>query len=406
VGRVGSRRGRDSSVEVWGERSARSRSGTSSFTWDRAICERVGGDGSCHRETIQWSDLERAVSGARSMRAVCVPGIYGAEHRWNHERSGRPVASLGSQRFHCYERGDPRGFFCEFDAWGSNAFDGVAQRVQSFHDASGYAEIFYCVDSDGRWHRALFSASCASIWMEPFWLLVLEISAEDFGLWSRDARLSCFKLCRQLRDCSISRPPCIIGRLSTSVAAFGCTSFALWFDKEPFIGCLGRWVPVSTTSRLCGGYSPRVVLNPGEEVGCDIELCPAVADEGSTRPPAREGGLSGKLYRQSSEYATSRARHGVPPQSPLRLRTSEGDGFDAFDFSWETTPDFYSYCAFIPSGFERSRILERSSQPATSPSYLARGVKTICDRSYRRFYDGIWGDFSSWRTGGWSQGRL
>jgi hypothetical protein len=63
---------------------------------------------------------------------------------------------------------------------------------------------------------------------------------------------------------------------------------------------------VSTRSRLCGGYSPRVVWNSGEEVGCDIELFPAVADEGSTQPQAREGGLSGKLYRQSSEYATVR----------------------------------------------------------------------------------------------------
>jgi hypothetical protein len=35
VGRVGSRRARDISVEVWGERSARSRSGTISFTWNR-----------------------------------------------------------------------------------------------------------------------------------------------------------------------------------------------------------------------------------------------------------------------------------------------------------------------------------------------------------------------------------
>jgi hypothetical protein len=132
---------------------------------------------------------------------------------------------------------------------------------------------------------------------------------------------------------------------------------------------------VSTTSRICGGYSPRVVCNPSEEVGCNFELSPAVADEGSTRPQAREGGLSGKFYRQSSEYATGRARHGVPPQSPLRLCTSEDDGFDAFDFSWETMPDFHSYSAFIPFGFERSGVLERSSQSATSPAYFAKGVK-------------------------------
>jgi hypothetical protein len=88
------------------------------------------------------------------------------------------------------------------------------------------------------------------------------------------------------------------------------------------------------------------------------------------------------------------------------LRTSEDDGFDASDFPWETMQDFHSYCAFLPSGFERYGILEISSQPATSPAYLARGIKTDCDHSYRRFYDGIWGDFSSWRTGGWSQGLL
>jgi hypothetical protein len=236
--------------------------------------------------------------------------------------------------------------------------------------------------------------------------LVLEISAEILDYGQEDARLLCFELSRRLRDCSISRPPCIIGRLSKSVAAFGCASFAPWFDKAPFKGCLGRWVPVSTTSRLCGGCSQRVVWNPGEEVGCDFELCPAVAEDGSTQPQAREGGLSGKFYRQSSEYATGRARHGVPPQSPLRLRTSEDDGFDAFDVSRETMPDFHLYCAFFPSGFERSGILERPSQPATSPAYLARSVKTDCDHSYRRFYDGTWGDFGSWRTGGWSQGLL
>jgi hypothetical protein len=75
----------------------------------------------------------------------------------------------------------------------------------------------------------------------------------------------------------------------------------------------GAMGPVSTTSRLCGGYSPRVVWNPGEGVGCDFELCPAVADEGSTKPQARDGGHSGKFYWQSSEYATGRTRHGVPP---------------------------------------------------------------------------------------------
>jgi hypothetical protein len=293
LGRVGIRRARDSSVEALGERSARSRSGTVSFTWNQAICERVGGDGNYHRDTIEWSDLERAVSGARPTRAVCVPGVYGAEHRWNHEKSSRPVSSFGSLRFHCYESGDPRGFFCEFDAWGSNVFDGFAQRVQSFQAASGYAEIFYCEDSDGRWHRALSSVSCASIWIEPFWLLVLEISAEILNYGQEDARLSCFELCRRLRDCSISEPPCIIGGLSKSVAANGCPSFALSFDKAPFKECLGRWLP-AITSRLCGGYSPRFVWNPGEEVGCDFELFPAVADEGSTQPQVREGGLSGK----------------------------------------------------------------------------------------------------------------
>jgi hypothetical protein len=48
VERVGSRRARDSSVKVWGERSARSRSSTISFTWVQAVCERVDGDGSYH----------------------------------------------------------------------------------------------------------------------------------------------------------------------------------------------------------------------------------------------------------------------------------------------------------------------------------------------------------------------
>jgi hypothetical protein len=288
------------------------------------------------------------------------------------------------------------GFSASFDVWGSNALYGFAQRVQSFQAASGYAEIFYCEDSDGRWHRALFSVSCASIWIEPFWLLVLEISAEILDYGQEDARLSCFELCRRLRDCSISRPQCIIGRLSKSVAAFGRAAFALWFDKARFKGCLGRWVLVSTTSRPCGGYSPRVACNPGEEVGCDFELCPAVSDEGATQPQAREGGLSGKFYRQSSEYATGRARHGVPPQSPFRLHTPQrGRRLRCLYFSWATMPDFHSYCAFIASGFERSGILERSSQPATSPSYLARVVKTDCKHSYRRFYDGMLGDFSS-----------
>jgi hypothetical protein len=59
--------------------------------------------------------------------------------------------------------------------------------------------------------------------------------------------------------------------------------FALWFNKAPFKGCLGRWALVSTTYRLCGGHSPRVVWNPGEEVGCEFELCPAVADECNRR---------------------------------------------------------------------------------------------------------------------------
>jgi hypothetical protein len=36
------------------------------------------------------------------------------------------------------------------------------------------------------------------------------------------------------------------------------------------------------TSRLCGGYSSRVVRNPGEEVGCDFELCPAVLYSGGS----------------------------------------------------------------------------------------------------------------------------
>jgi hypothetical protein len=123
--------------------------------------------------------LERAVSGARSSRAVCVPGVYGAEHRWKYERSCRPVASLGSLRFRCYESGDPRGFFCEFDAWGPNAFDGFGQRVQSFQAASGYAEIFYCEDSDGRCH---FSILCFHLegavlaigsrdWCRDFWTM-------------------------------------------------------------------------------------------------------------------------------------------------------------------------------------------------------------------------------------------
>jgi hypothetical protein len=133
---------------------------------------------------------------------------------------------------------------------------------------------------------------------------------------------------------------------------------------------------------------------------------PAVADEGSTQPQARESGLSGKFYRQSGQYATGSARYGVPPQSPIRLRTIDDDGFDAFDFSWQTLPDFTSYCAFIPSGFEGAGLLERSSQPATSPAYLARGVKTECDHSHRRFYESIRGDFSAWRVGGWSQGLL
>jgi hypothetical protein len=133
----------------------------------------------------------------------------------------------------------PRGIFCRFDAWGSNAFDEFAQRVQSFQAASGYAEIFYCEDSDGRWQRALFSVSCASIWMEPFWLLVLEISAEILDYCQEDARLSCFELCRRLRACSISRPPCIIGRLSKSVAVFGRASLRYGLTRHPSKGVRG-----------------------------------------------------------------------------------------------------------------------------------------------------------------------
>jgi hypothetical protein len=44
-------------------------------------------------------------------------------------------------------------------------------------------------------------------------------------------------------------------------------------------------------------------------------------------------------------------------------------------FSWETMPGFHSYCAFIPSGFESSGILEGFSQPATSPAYWPEASK-------------------------------
>jgi hypothetical protein len=401
VGRVGSRRARDSSVEVWGERSARSRIRTISFTWDQAICEQVGGDGSYHRETIERSDLERAVSGARSSRAVCVPEFIVQ----NKDGAMRGVADLS----HLSDHYDSLATKAE-TLMGFSTSLMPGDRMHSMDMRSGYNHFrlhpdmrkYFTVriviaDGTERYFQYLvlpFGWSRSDYWFPS--------SAEILDYGQEDARLSCFELCRRIRDCSSLRPPCIIGRLSKSVSAFGCASFALWFDKAPFKECLGRWVPVSTTIWLCGGYSPRVVWDPGEGVGCDFELCPEVADDGSTEPQAREGGLSGKFYRQSSEYATGRARHGVPPQSPLRLRTCEDDGFDAFDFSWETMPDFHSYCAFIPSGFEISGILERSSQPAISPAYLARGVKTDCDHSYRRFYDGIWGDFSSWRTGGWS----
>jgi hypothetical protein len=114
-----------------------------------------------------------------------------------------------------------------------------------------------------------------------------------------------------------ARPPCIIGRLSNSVAALRCIAFSLRVNKAPLKGCLGRWVPVSTASRLCGGYSPRIVWNPGEEVGCDFELRQAVAYQGSTQPQTREGGLSGKFSRQSATYATGSTRYSILPQSPL-----------------------------------------------------------------------------------------
>jgi hypothetical protein len=89
-------------------------------------------------------------------------------------------------------------------------------RMLSMDLCSGYnhfrlhpdmRKYFYCKDSDGGWHRALFSVSCASIWIEPFWLLVLEISAEILDYGQEDTRLSCFELCRRFLDCSISRPP-------------------------------------------------------------------------------------------------------------------------------------------------------------------------------------------------------
>jgi hypothetical protein len=68
----------------------------------------------------------------------------------------------------------------------------------------------------------------------------LEVSSEILNYGQEDARLSCFELCRRFRNFSISRPPCIIVKLSKSVAARGCDFFALRFDKAPFKGCLGR----------------------------------------------------------------------------------------------------------------------------------------------------------------------
>jgi hypothetical protein len=142
----------------------------------------------------------------------------------------------------------------------------LRRGVQQFQAAAIYAEIFYCEDREGRWRPALFSVSWASIWMEPFWLLVLEISAEILDKGQEDARLSCFELCRRFSDCSISRPLCISDRVSKSVEALGVASFALRFDKATLQVRLGRWVPMSTTFRLRGAYCPRVAGIPAKKL--------------------------------------------------------------------------------------------------------------------------------------------
>jgi hypothetical protein len=147
--------------------------------------------------------------------------------------SGRPVAFFGSLQFHCYESGDPRGVSASLMP-GDRMFSMVLRSgVQQFQAAAIYAEIFYCEDRDGRWRPALFSVSWASIWMEPFWLLVLEISAEILDNGQEDARLSCFELCRRFSACSISRPPCISDRVSKSVEALGGATFALRLTRQP-----------------------------------------------------------------------------------------------------------------------------------------------------------------------------
>jgi hypothetical protein len=347
VGRVGSRRARDSSVEVWGERSARSRSGTISFTWDQA-------DLSASESVEMEAIIEKPLNG-QIWRELYVSREFMVQ---NTDRTMRGVADLSHLSDHydsiVTKAETLEGFSASLMPGDRMLSMDLRSRYNYFRlhpDMRKYFTVgIVTADGTDRYCHLCFHFDGAVL------AIGSRDSAEILDYGQEDARLSCFELCQRLRDCSISRPPCIIGRLSKSVTAFGCASFALWFDKAPSKGCLGRWVPVSTTSRFCGGYSQRVVWNPSEEVGCDFELCQAVAEDGSTQPQAREGGLSGDFYRQSSEYATGRARHGVPPQSPLRLRTSEDDGFDAFDVSRETMPDFHLCCACIPSGFERSGI--------------------------------------------------
>jgi hypothetical protein len=181
VGRVGSRRARDSSLEVWGERSARSRSGTILFPWDQAICERVGGDGSYHRETIEWSDW-RELSLEQGRREQYASREFMVQ---NTDGNMRGVADLSHLSDH-YDSVATKAETLE----GSSASLMPGDRMPSMDLGSGYNHFRLHLDMRKSFTVRIvmadaISVSCASIWKEPFWLLVLEIGAEIFGLWRR-----------------------------------------------------------------------------------------------------------------------------------------------------------------------------------------------------------------------------
>jgi hypothetical protein len=91
-----------------------------------------------------------------------------------------------------------------FDAGRSLALDEFAEWISSLSAPPGYAEVFYCVNGNGRWNRKLCSVSCASFLVEPLWLLVYSTSPALLGNGEEEPRLSCAKLCGRFCDCPLA----------------------------------------------------------------------------------------------------------------------------------------------------------------------------------------------------------